>query len=104
MVNGEGPYSISVNDLKFYKVAALNGSLGYADRHWDCDQLGVVIDQLLTNCVRTSGLADQLNKLRVRALNIQTKVRSYRVAKTHYGVDTRIFEWMLDPYLQYTCG
>ncbi len=107
-LNDNGPDSINVIDKRFYKKTALNGSLGfgesYADRYWECDQLDVLIDRLLNSRVGISGLVDQINKARACILNMQSRVRSNRVAKVHYDVDTRIFEWILDPYLQYTCG
>ncbi len=107
-VNESGSKAIQVNNPRFYKAAALNGSLGFGESYvngdWSCDQLDVVIDTLLQNGVRTSGFTDAFNKIRAQFVNMQSIMRSSRVAKQHYDVDTQVFEWMLDPYLQYTCG
>ena len=101
-------YNLSVFDEKFYTYTALKGSLGfgesYADGKWDCTNLDKVIFQILQHRIDTNGLAHIGLVLRSAACNMQNKIRAMRVARQHYNVDTDVFDWMLDPYLQYTCG
>ncbi|MFT5260149.1 MAG: cyclopropane-fatty-acyl-phospholipid synthase [Saprospiraceae bacterium] len=107
-VNETGPQALQVHNSRFYKAVALNGSLGFAESYvdgdWSCDSLDQLINALLRNGVRTGGMKDFKNRVRAQLLNMQSVMRSNRVAQTHYDVDTQVFEWMLDPYLQYTCG
>ena len=100
--------SIEVHDDKFYVRCALNGSLGfgetYADGLWDCRHLDEIVYRILNSGISTRGISDMIVALRSVLFNMQNKVRARRVAKDHYDVDTDVFEWMLDPYMQYTCG
>ncbi len=106
--NESGELNIQVNNAQFYRRAALLGSLGfgesYADGQWECDHLDKVIARILLYSVNRSGLAHIGIQLRSMLFNRQSVLRSKRVARQHYDVDTTIFELMLDPYLQYTCG
>ncbi len=101
-------YNIIVNDERFYPQTALKGSLGfgesYADGNWDCSRLDKIVYRILKGEIGTRGLGHIGLGVRSLVCNMQNKIRAMRVAKTHYDVDAAVFEWMLDPYLQYTCG
>lgn len=106
--SGSSELEIQVNHPRFYQRAALQGSLGfgesYADKDWDCEALDSIITRILQAKVPTGGLPHLWIRLQSGLLNMQTVLRAGRVARLHYDVDAEIFEWMLDPYLQYTCG
>lgn len=38
------------------------------------------------------------------AFNLQTKDRAFQVGKEHYDLGNDLYERMLDPWMQYTCG
>ena len=101
-------YNIIVNDGKFYPQAALKGSLGfgesYAEANWDCLQLDKVVYRILKSEIEIRGFGHIGLGLRSIACNMQNKIRSMRVVEDHYDLDVEVFELMLDPYLQYTCG
>ena len=37
-------------------------------------------------------------------INLQTRARSTAVAKLHYNLGNSLYQSMLDPYMQYSCG
>ncbi len=106
--SGDGDLAIRVKRPRFYKRAALQGSLGfgesYADGDWECDHLDKIVAHILRNSVGIGALPHLFLYLRSALFNMQTVVRAKRVAMQHYDITTNVFEWMLDPYLQYTCG
>ncbi len=101
-------FNLRVKDERFYRQAALKGSLGfgesYADAAWDCAQLDQVVYRILRSDIRNRSFFHLSLYLRSLLCNMQNRLRASRVAKKHYNVDSRVFEWMLDPYMQYTCG
>lgn len=101
--------NLQVHDDRFYKLTALKGSLGfgesYAEGYWDCEKLDEIIYQILKSHLgEHRSVHHLLLYLRSIATNMQNRVRAIRVAKRHYNVSNRIFEQMLDPFMQYTCG
>ena len=100
--------NLVVHDDRFYRQAALNGSLGFGESYaagkWDCSSLDQVIHRILRSDINIRGLGHLALNLRSVVFNMQNMLRSLRVARAHYDIDAKVFEWMLDPYLQYTCG
>jgi len=108
-VNGPNPWDLKVNDERFYGRVLRQGSLGfgesYMDGWWDCEQI-----EELFYLIFTSGVRDKIKPnadlylafLKSKLFNMQSKVRSRRVAEDHYDLPTEIYMSFLDPYNQYT--
>ena len=110
-VNGNNPWDIRVNDDSFFDRLILKGSIGagesYMDGLWDVPRL----DQFFTKAIKaqiTEKLKFNLPTLwlfiKSSILNMQTKARSFKVAKEHYNLGNDLYMSFLDPYNQYTCG
>ena len=108
--NGPSPWDIRVHNDDLYARVMTMGSLGlgeaYMDGWWDCDDLAGFFFR-----ITRSGLSRKVKPawllfpyLKERLLNMQTKRRAWTVAKQHYDLGNDLYEAMLDPYMQYTCG
>jgi cyclopropane-fatty-acyl-phospholipid synthase len=107
---GDKPWDLQVHNQDLYSRVVSMGSLGlgeaYMDGWWDCADLAGFFYR-----VTRSGVAKNvrpawllLSYARERLLNMQTRRRSWQVAKQHYDLGNDLYEAMLDPYMQYTCG
>jgi cyclopropane-fatty-acyl-phospholipid synthase len=110
-IDGDRPWDIRVHDERFFDKVLSQGSLGlgeaYMDGWWDCDDLEDAIYRLLDADVRKKlRLSPNLlwNGFKAVVLNEQTKMRSKKVAREHYDLGNDLYERMLDPYMQYSCG
>lgn len=106
-INGDRPHDIQVHNPQFYRRVLANYSLGvgegYMDGDWSCQDL----EGMLTKCLQTfskSENASIFSGLQHRLLNMQSVIRSKKVAKEHYDIGNDLYEAMLDPYMQYSCG
>jgi cyclopropane-fatty-acyl-phospholipid synthase len=110
-INGPNPWDIQVHNEQFYQRVISNGSIGlgesYMDGWWDVEQL----DQFFYRALRANlDKRIRLNwgwislYLRSVFLNMQTLVRSRKVAREHYDRDNDLYMSFLDPYNQYSCG
>jgi len=101
-------FNLRVLNERFYTRATLKGSLGfgeaYADGDWECTHLDKIVYRILLSEIGIRGVSDVVLQLRSALCNMQSRLRAMRVAKQHYDVDAALFEQMLDPYMQYTCG
>jgi cyclopropane-fatty-acyl-phospholipid synthase len=110
-VNGHNPWDIKVYNEQFYSRVLHEGTLGlgesYMDKWWDCPAL----DQFCERAIK----ADLENKIKSskwlsfkftlsRILNLQTKTRAFEVGEKHYDLGNDLFQTMLDPTMNYTCG
>ena len=109
--NGPMPWDIQVRDARFFQrvLAGRNLGLGesYMDGWWDCGQLDEFFARLLRSGVEgdlkgTPSLV--LRTLKARLLNAQTRTRSREVALRHYDLGNDLFQAMLDPGMNYSCG
>ena len=103
---------VRVHDAAFYRMAALNGSVGageaYMDGLWDCDDLVALIRML----VRNRGLLDametgtaKLGGLAMKAwhaLSRNTLAGSRRNIAAHYDLGNELFGLFLDTNLMYS--
>jgi cyclopropane-fatty-acyl-phospholipid synthase len=103
---------IRVHDPAFYRLTALNGSVGageaYRDGMWDCDDLVALIRML----VRNRDLLDALETGSARlggalmkiwhALSRNTLARSRRNIAAHYDLGNELFGLFLDDNLMYS--
>ena len=110
-VNGSHPWDIQVHDPGFFARVMAGGTLGlgesYMDGWWDCEQLAEMccmairarIWEKVPILLKTAlGMAGSI------VFNLQTKRRARRVGKVHYDLGNELFEAMLDPWMQYSCG
>jgi cyclopropane-fatty-acyl-phospholipid synthase len=108
-VNGSRPWDIQVHDPRFFSRVLAEGSLGlgesYMEGWWDCPRL----DEFFARILR-AGLHKKVtvwllpSVLPAKIVNAQSVKRSREVAERHYDLGNRLFECMLDPHMQYTCG
>jgi cyclopropane-fatty-acyl-phospholipid synthase len=117
-INGDNPWDIQVHDERFYERVLRYTSLGlgesYMDGWWDCASL----DQLFFRILRAelekhvrrdpyfiyslvqAGCRYFLTSL----VNFQSRARAYEVGERHYDIGNDLFQAMLDPWMNYSCG
>lgn len=109
--DGERPHDLHVHDERFYPRLLAEGILGlgesYMDGWWDCERLDEFTDRAFRASLQgelrlTPGLA--WHYLKAKLFNRQTQRRARRVGREHYDLGNDLFEAMLDPYMQYSCG
>ncbi len=99
-----------MRDPRFYRRVLAQGTVGlgesYMDGWWEVPALdefcararGARVDQQVTDW-RLAWLV-----LKSRMLNLQSAGRSGKVARKHYDLGNDLYQAMLDPWMQYTCG
>jgi cyclopropane-fatty-acyl-phospholipid synthase len=96
-----------------YRRLLTQGTLGlgesYMDGDWDCTALDQMFARAMSADLdrRTLGwgrLRVGAEVLRHRLLNLPRSSRAFDVAQKHYDVGNDVFEAMLDPQMQYSCG
>jgi cyclopropane-fatty-acyl-phospholipid synthase len=110
-LNGNQPWDIQVHDDRLYRRVLAQGSLGlgesYMDGWWDVDEL----DEFFCRVLR-SELDSRVEVtpkslwmyVQASILNMQSRVRSRKVARQHYDLGNDFYISFLDPYNQYTSG
>jgi len=110
-LNGPNAWDIEVHDNAFFPRLVRDGTLGlgeaYMDGWWDCPALDEMIDRAFR-----AGLEDEVRNnsrfllylLGCRLLNRQSHTRAFQVGEQHYDIGNNVFESMLDPYMNYSCG
>lgn len=110
-INGTRPWDITVHNDGLFKEVIHKGTLGageaYMNGWWDCDAL----DEMFFKAIKAH-LEKGVNKnlpafalsLYQSIFNLQTRGRSAQVAETHYNFDNAMFECMLGPTMNYSCG
>ena len=104
--------TIFVRDPAFYRLAALNGSVGagesYMDGHWDCDDLVALVRILVRNRDRLDALERgpaRLGGAIMRgwhALMRNTRAGSRRNIAAHYDLGNDLFKLFLDESMMYS--
>lgn len=111
--NGDNPWDIQVLDDRAYKRILTQASLGlgesYMDGMWECAELDELFNRLLRADVEQhlGGMAKLkllTEIIRQNIFNRQTSKRAYQVGKQHYDIGNDVFETMLDPTMNYSCG
>lgn len=110
-INGNHPADIQIRHPKFCERVLKEGSLGlgesYMDGWWECKRLDVFFDQVLSNGLEEqmpTRFGDLLHIASARLFNLQSRRRAWQVGKEHYDLGNDLFELMLDPHMQYSCG
>lgn len=112
-IGGQGPSDMRVNHPGLYREVLRRGTLGlgeaYMDGLWDCDRLDQFFHKALM--VRGDRALDRFTRLRRmgaglrnRVFNLQSRRRAFQVGEAHYDLGNDVFEAMLDPAMQYSCG
>ncbi len=80
------------------------------DGWWDCDALDEMFcvkaiqahleQRVFSHNLSAAALQDFHNTL----FNLQSRKRAWQVAETHYNFDNAMFECMLGPTMNYSCG
>lgn len=110
-VNGNRPWDIQVHDERLYKRVVKQGTLGlgeaYMDSWWDCRALDVMICKAIRSRLtrHVSHKAPALVGLLChRLFNLQSVRRAGMVAEQHYNFGNEMFEQMIGPSMNYSCG
>ena len=110
-LNGAGACDIRVHNPDLFRCVIRDGTLGlgeaYMDGWWDCDR----IDELFCRGLN-AGLEGTLRKklrflafhFALRIFNRQSRKRAFMVGERHYDIGNDLFEAMLDPHMNYSCG
>jgi len=110
-VNGSNPWDIKIHDERFFERVLKDHSIGLGETYmagwWDCDR----IDDFITRIIRAN-LQEQLSKnpkeyllyLMHKFFNFQTKIKSREVAEKHYNIGNNLYQAMLGPTMNYSCG
>lgn len=110
-IDGNRPWDIRVHNEELFKKVIHMGTLGageaYMDGWWDCDAL----DEMFCKAIKAHlerGISKTLPAyvltLYQSVFNMQSRGRAAQVAETHYNFDNAMFECMLGPTMNYSCG
>ena len=110
-INGAASCDIQVHNENLYQRIIAEGSIGlgeaYMDGWWDVERLDEFFYKIFQARVHKQGeskWSDLLLFLQSKMLNMQTRLRSKKVAREHYDLGNDLYMSFLDPYNQYTCG
>jgi cyclopropane-fatty-acyl-phospholipid synthase len=114
-INGDRSWDFQVKNPDIWNRILRDGSLGvgegYVDEWWDT----IALDELLFRVrkyrvlealsqVLDANWKNRLYVLKSKVLNLQDKTKSKQVAEEHYDIGNDLYQAILDPYMQYTCG
>lgn len=108
----EPPVHLRIDDMRFYRAVALNGSVGageaYAEGWWHCDAPVALVRLLIRNrdlLDRMEGGLARLGGMAMRAwhaLRDNTRAGSRRNIAAHYDLGNAFFALFLSPDLMYS--
>ena len=108
---GSKPWDITIHNPEFYRQTWMRRNLGmgeaYMDGWWDCPQLDAFFFRLLRARVEERlKLSPKIMARTVlqRLINFQSLRRAKEVAVRHYNLGNDLYQAMLDPSLNYSCG
>ncbi|SQI42280.1 Cyclopropane-fatty-acyl-phospholipid synthase [Leminorella richardii] len=110
-INGLRPFDIQVHHPQFFKRVLRQGSMGlgesYMDGWWDCSRLDIFFHRILRagleSCI-PKRFSDLMRLAGARIFNLQSTKRAWMVGRRHYDLGNDLFNEILDPYMQYSCG
>ncbi|GAK60282.1 cyclopropane-fatty-acyl-phospholipid synthase [Candidatus Vecturithrix granuli] len=109
-INGEHPWDIHVHNEKLYARVLSKGSIAlgesYMDGWWECERLDEFFYRILRAKLDTKVISwtDMFAILKAKIFNAQKLSRAYRIGKHHYDIGNRLYWYMLDHYMNYSCG
>jgi len=110
-INGDQKFDPQVHHPDLAKRVFGEGMIAmgesYMEGWWDCEALDEMITELMkgrnhTRLFNKKKMAIQI--LKARLYNFQKKSRAFEVAEKHYDLGNDLFENMLDPTMNYSCG
>ncbi|KAF2073144.1 hypothetical protein CYY_005533 [Polysphondylium violaceum] len=109
VLNGPNEWDPQIYNDAFYKRVMVEGSLGlgesYMDGWWDCKRLDIMFTKIFREGIELPKNLNDIFRIAVYSVfNLQTKIGALKVAKEHYDLGNDLFEGMLDPNMQYSCG
>lgn len=110
-IDGKNPWDIQVHDDRFYERVLSEGTLGfgesYMDGWWDVKELDETVARIhrahIDREVKNNKKA-LLLILRNKLINATANRRAFTVGEKHYDIGNELYERMLDPDMNYTCG
>ncbi|ADB19101.1 Cyclopropane-fatty-acyl-phospholipid synthase [Pirellula staleyi DSM 6068] len=112
IIGGSRAWDITVHDTRMYTALATSGSLGagesYMNGWWDCDALDQMAERYLRS-ISTSKIAGGrfyglLERIRAKYIDLQVGLGGREIARVHYDLPSDLFESMLGPTMNYSCG
>ncbi|MDA9865555.1 cyclopropane fatty acyl phospholipid synthase [bacterium] len=112
-LDGDASHDIAIHDERALEAWISNQTLGFGESFmkgwWSSKQLDETIFRLVSNrqsILSAAGFDFPLAwfALKTRFTNRQSVSRSKTVGLKHYDLGNHLFETMLDPYMQYSCG
>lgn len=110
-LNGDGPCDVKIHDSRTYAKILAKQSIGageaYMDGWWDCDRLDELFFRICHHKVYNriySKWKIGLYDLKCAWFNQQSRSKSETVARVHYNLSNKLYEYMLGKSMAYTCG
>lgn len=109
-VGGSRPWDITIRNHDFFARVLAEGSLGLGEAYmagwWEC----AALDQFFERILRAR-LDEHIHPWKMAAaavvakvVNLQKPSRAFEIGDRHYDMGNALYERMLDPYMQYSCG
>jgi len=109
-IDGNNPWDIKIHNNDFYRRVFAHGSLGlgesYMDGWWDCDRLDEFYYKILKAQLqkKVRGRDVLISVLKAKLFNLQKKARAFEIGKRHYDLGNKLYTYMLDKRMIYSCG
>lgn len=109
-LNGTRKHDIKINNPRcLYKIAFGDPELTFGETYmkndWECEDLeGMLTAIFKSNLFNTLDKQTNSYKLLTRFVNMQNIIRSKQVGTQHYDIGNDLYEAILDPNMQYSCG
>lgn len=110
-INGTNPWDIQIHDTRCYDRFLKDRSLGFGEAYMDGWWDTYALDETIAKIIRAK-IEDELNinkslalyLLKRKMLHATHKKPTQIAASKHYDLGQELFEAMLDPDLNYSCG
>ncbi|RMD99687.1 MAG: cyclopropane fatty acyl phospholipid synthase [Calditrichaeota bacterium] len=109
-IGGNRPWDIQVRNPNLFGRVMTQGSLGlgeaYMDGWWDCEKLDEFFYKVLRARLdqKVRSLVDVYDVIRAALWNLQKGSRAFQIGKHHYDIGNKLYRYMLDRRLIYSCG
>lgn len=111
-LNGDRPWDIAIHNEGLFARILRQGTLGageaYMEGWWDCEALDVMFYKAITAQLESkfsdAGIAAIALKLYQSLFNLQNRNHAFEVGEKHYDFGNDMFEFMLGPTMNYSCG
>lgn len=108
-LNGVKSSDVKIKNEKIYSKLPTSLAIGeaYMEGWWDCDRLDDLFFRICKHNLDTkfhSSPYDFLRKAFIKFSNLQTRIRSLKVAEVHYNLGNEFYQKMLGPSMAYTCA